>query len=396
VAIIDSGVLPSHPDLNVNRSLSESFVDDGFGPGPVYDGHGTHVAGIAGARVQYGGVMGMSPQAEIVDHRVFGPANDGGSIVSAGNAGDVVAAIVAAADKNCDVANLSLGFPPYVPGESFGGGPPGPIEQAPAGFIALTRTAHERAAQYALSKGMLPVASAGNSGVNMDATVPGYGTDPTVLPAEADGFVCVSATGPVGFGWGAPGVELPPYEPAVYTNYGPDAVDVSASGGNAAPPAQRQGTWFYDLVISTYTQPVGGGIEGGEIQPPATIEPTHAWLAGTSMSAPQVSGLAALMFSKNPGASPAQVREHIKATAKQLPVGQGGLTTAPGGSAPSETYRGAGHIDPVLAMSQPMGGSGGPGGSGGSGGSGGGGGSLGYVTGDDDEEDDGRNRRGGR
>lgn len=100
--VIDTGIDFSHPDLNVDTGRSRNFstgssANDG-------NGHGSHVAGIIGARDNSIGVVGVSPGATLVAVRVL---NNAGS----GTNSDVIAGVdyVAANGHAGDVANMSLG-----------------------------------------------------------------------------------------------------------------------------------------------------------------------------------------------------------------------------------------------------------------------------------------------
>ena len=100
--VIDSGIDLDHPDLNVDTNRSRNFStgsspDDG-------NGHGTHVAGIIGAKNNSIGVVGVSPGAKVVAVRVL---NNSGS----GSTSGVIAGVdyVAANGSDGDVANMSLG-----------------------------------------------------------------------------------------------------------------------------------------------------------------------------------------------------------------------------------------------------------------------------------------------
>jgi hypothetical protein len=412
IGVLDDGVLGAdpaesfgHPDLpNVRADLSANFTGDGNGPGPLNDDHGTHVAGTAAAADNGLGVVGVAPGAELVDLRVF-------SGIGA-STGDILAAMVYGATPvdaggaGCDVLNLSLGIPPIVPFDDPANAPSQwadpsvpyiAVEQSVVDFFDST---YGSAASFALDNGCLPVASAGNSGVNLSAPVSSEkqapalrfeGVDgvPSTYPAEAPGFLAVGATGPIGFGWPygdgaeevAPGLsvespiqtELFAEEPATYTNYGADAVDVTAAGGNYDIDAvvADVGGYFYDLVFST-------GIGNLDDSRPEDAQldsyvPSYAWKPGTSFSAPQVAGLAALLFGLDGDASPGEVRETIESTARQSRVGTAGQTTAPSaattvssdgdydGDQPSnpgsnpqtlapEDYRGNGHVDVRAAV----------------------------------------------
>ncbi|WP_135822443.1 S8 family peptidase [Halostella litorea] len=302
VAVIDSGVLETHPDLAgpLNVDLSRNFTDDGGDHNPVGDDHGTHVAGTIAADDTNGvGVTGTAPGAELVDCRVF--AAEGGAAF-----GDILAAVVYSAEVGCDAANLSLGAYP-VPrganGEFYG--------------KVLNRTM-----THANRQGTLIVAAAGNDGADLqhDGSV-------ISLPNEgAQGF-SVAATGPIGFGWGEDGLESPTHSPAYYTNYGTNAIDVAAPGGDVDRDATGSDQpWFNDLVLSTTFSDDADG-----------LTPSYGWKAGTSMAAPQVAGAAALVKSVNPDYSANQVDAALRRTAS-VPDGY------------DRAYYGAGYLDPLAAV----------------------------------------------
>ena len=310
VAVVDTGVYDGHPDLKdvVDDERSENFTTDSYDWRPNGAGdHGTHVAGIiAATNANDTGILGTAPETVIVSHRVFSGAM--------GATGDSLAALAAAADKGCDAANFSVGYPyPYVDPEEFP-------------WLLDIKEAYERVAAYAHKNGMTIVNSAGNDGLDMtpESTLS--------LPTEAEGVFGVSATGPIGFIWddkqksrevrAIHKLEDSIESPAFYTNYG-QGVDVSASGGDADLEAIADGVpgWYYDLVFSTIVQ---YDDEGNPV-------PGYGWKAGTSMSAPQVTGAYALVRSLRPDASPEEVENMIRETAE----------SAPGG----ELYHGAGHLD---------------------------------------------------
>lgn len=101
--IVDTGIDLDHPDLNVNTTLSKSFVD---GEVSVDDanGHGTHVAGTVAAINNEFGVIGVAPNAEVISCRVLG--SDGTGYFSW-----TIAALdyIATAASPGDVVNMSLG-----------------------------------------------------------------------------------------------------------------------------------------------------------------------------------------------------------------------------------------------------------------------------------------------
>ena len=101
VAVVDSGVLDTRPDLGGRLLPGHDSVDDDDSP-QGGNGHGTHVAGIVAANTGKGvAVSSVAPGAKVLPVRVLG---DDGSCTSE----DVVAGIDWAAANGADVINLSL------------------------------------------------------------------------------------------------------------------------------------------------------------------------------------------------------------------------------------------------------------------------------------------------
>lgn len=101
--VIDTGINLSHPDLNTTSSLHRNFVSRETSPEDL-NGHGTHVSGIIAARNNGIGVIGVTPDAQVVAVRVL---NRNGR----GSNSDVIAGVdyVAEVGQAGDVANMSLG-----------------------------------------------------------------------------------------------------------------------------------------------------------------------------------------------------------------------------------------------------------------------------------------------
>ncbi|MEE1772250.1 S8 family serine peptidase [Streptomyces sp. JV185] len=164
VAILDSGVDYTHPDLGGGLGKGHKVVGGhDFVNGdndPMDDnGHGTHVAGIvAGRAAKKGGVTGVAPGADLLAYKVMDA--DGSGYTS-----DIIAGMEAASDPanphRADVINMSLGGP------GDGTDPLG------------------RAATAAVRAGVVVVAAAGNDG-------PGKGT--VSSPGTADGVLSVGAS----------------------------------------------------------------------------------------------------------------------------------------------------------------------------------------------------------
>ena len=101
--VIDSGIQPDHPDLNVDTARSRTFLGRNTTPWDQ-NGHGTHVAGTIGARNQGTGVIGVAAGAPVVAVRVLDRRGSG-------TTSGVIAGVdyVAQNGRSGDVANMSLG-----------------------------------------------------------------------------------------------------------------------------------------------------------------------------------------------------------------------------------------------------------------------------------------------
>jgi subtilisin len=101
--IIDSGIDFTHPDLNADAARSKSFIN-GITSAADENGHGTHVAGIIGAKNNTVGVLGVASGASLVALRVFNKDGEGtlSSIIQA-------LSYVNSNAKAGDVVNMSLG-----------------------------------------------------------------------------------------------------------------------------------------------------------------------------------------------------------------------------------------------------------------------------------------------
>lgn len=258
IAVVDSGIPWGNPDLNVVGGV------DCTGSGTWEDalGHGTFVAGVAAARDDSRGVVGVAPGARLWAVKVM--AHDQTVTDASLLCGlDWVAQNAAV----IDVVNLSLGGP-GVDGECGGGR---------ADAVALEHAAICRI----VAAGVVAVASAGNSAA--DAT---YSN-----PAGFDEVITVSAStdtdGAPG-GWGGPA--------SCY----PDADDIFASYSDFGPPIDitAPGT----CIESTW------------------LNGQYAVGTGTSAAAPLVSGAAALVRAVHPDWAVEQVRQWLLATATPGPM----------------------------------------------------------------------------
>ncbi|HVL81892.1 MAG TPA: S8 family serine peptidase [Actinomycetota bacterium] len=144
IAVVDTGVDLSHPDLAANLVGGRNFVEPGQPPSDDH-GHGSHVAGIAAAVTDNGqGVAGTAPRAKVMPVRVLKAERDSqGRMTATGRLSDVDAGIRWAVDNGAHVVNLSLG------------------EQVRLSAVTGTSSL-DSAVNYAWSKGSVPVVASGN------------------------------------------------------------------------------------------------------------------------------------------------------------------------------------------------------------------------------------------
>jgi subtilisin family serine protease len=160
VAVIDTGVDGSHPDVAGRLTTGVSTLDGATVPGAGATdshGHGTHVAGIAAAGASDGvGIAGVAPTATIVPVKVLHPNGSGSS-------DDVARGIRWAVDDGADVLNLSL--------------------SSSSSSVAMTE-----AIDYAVAHGAVVVVAAGNGGTSGS----------TRYPAADDNTIAVAAIASTG------------------------------------------------------------------------------------------------------------------------------------------------------------------------------------------------------
>ncbi|MFJ3227298.1 S8 family peptidase [Streptomyces sp. NPDC086783] len=293
VAVIDTGVDDTHPDIapNFDRDASVNCVtgkpdttDGAWRPSAAESPHGTHVAGeIAGAKNGVG-ITGVAPGVKVSGIKVSTTA--GFFYTEA-----VVCGFVWAAEHGVDVTNNSYYTDPW-----YFNCKDDPDQRALVDAIT-------RASRYAEKKGAVNVAAAGNENYDLAAdeitdpsspndTTPGDRViDPSEcydIPTQLPGVVTVAATG-------AKGIK------SSFSNHGLGVIDIAAPGGDStryqtpAPPATS------GLILG----PLPGGGWG--------------YMAGTSMASPHVAGVAALIKSTHPHASAALVKALLYAEADATP-----------------------------------------------------------------------------
>ncbi|MGN6512691.1 MAG: S8 family serine peptidase, partial [Lysobacteraceae bacterium] len=310
VAVLDSGVSCQHPDIAPNLLAdSASFVPGEGVCHPINNAfnHGTHVAGIIASPDNGIGTIGVAPEAKILAVKVLSDASGSGSFAG------ILQGIVYAADHGADVINMSLGVTGGLP-----------VNGKDANDVAELVNATKRAVAYARARNALTVVSAGNDGMDLDHSsgVKLCDSDGScfvanlkAFPAELPNVVTVSATAPVGWAKAPTSTFLDHL--ASYSNFGTSAIDFAAPGGDSAYPGNEDCTfagitracWVFDLVFA----PGGYSVSGGQ------VFASYSWAAGTSMAAPHVSGVAALVIGKHGGTmAPAEVERILRASAEDL------------------------------------------------------------------------------
>jgi subtilisin family serine protease len=282
VCVLDSGIDPEHPDLAGKIDLAVSFSTDTTFAGNAdpldYNGHGTGTAGL----VSSNGIViaSVAPDVRLCSAKVLG---DSGS----GSFGDIFDAIIwAAAVAHADVINMSLGA--YIDLRE-----PGARE-----LVGIL----QHVLNFANRKGAVIVAAAGNEGIDLDH-------DPRrflSIPAQLNHVVSVGATGPV--------LQIDFDQLAWYSNFGGrSGIDLVAPGGNFDPDPTAP-FYDFDLVLTTCSQYAIPGIQGFDCElGDYLIE------AGTSASAPHVSGAAAVIESAlGGGSSPDRIEQCLENGANRV------------------------------------------------------------------------------
>jgi thermitase len=239
VAVLDTGVFWEHLDLQSSYMPGGyDWVNNDYDPRDD-SGHGSWVAGIIAAQTNNSyGVAGIA-QVSIISEKVLSGSGSG-------SISNVVSGILHASDLGVDIISMSLGTSAYS-------------------------NAMKDAVDYAVEKGCLLVAAAGNN----NRSIPHY-------PANFDNVVAVAAT----FG-------EPDDVKAPYSNYG-SWVNLSAPGGGEEIP-NRVPTFGEHWVIST-----------------SNVQGAFVSSYGTSAATPHVSGLAALYKSQYPNATNREIVEALK------------------------------------------------------------------------------------
>ena len=237
IAVLDTGIDPTHPDLNVVQSVS--FVT-GVTTGADDSGHGTHVAGIASGIGAANQVIGMAPGSRLWAVKVL--SSTGSGFVS-----DIIAGIDYVTEHAAEIKVVNMS----ISGTGSSDGQCGRVNSDP----------YHAAICGAVAKGVVFVVAAGNGAADARTAVPAAYEEVIAVSAIAD-------TDGLAGGQGAAASDGDADDAvARFSNFG-------SSVALAAPGVDVTSTWL-----------------GGT---------THS-LSGTSMAAPHVAGAVALYLAKYGG-----------------------------------------------------------------------------------------------
>jgi subtilisin family serine protease len=278
VAVVDSGIT-SHPDLdgqewrNIDGSVyGYDFIDNDpnpSDPNSLSDWHGTHVSGIIAAAANNIGVVGVAPGVKLLEVR--------GLSGSGGTSSGLIASLNWAA--GIDVPNVPKNMhPAQVINLSLG-------SEGITRCDSLTQAVMKNL--YALN--VTVITAAGNEGLKP------WGDATNSYPGNCSPTINVGSTGFTG-------------DRANYSDYGL-YVDISAPGGDADKPgsAPVDQTRLGDgtgMILSTYNS---GAPAANSSTPAGPADAVYDYLEGTSMAAPMVTGVVALIYSVKPTVTPHQI-----------------------------------------------------------------------------------------
>ncbi len=305
VGHIDTGVDAAHPDLAANLDAARSVSCVGGAPNADPQawrddsGHGTHTAAIIAAADNGPGIVGVAPNVRFA--AIKASVRQGTSDFFLPEA--VICSLVWAADNGVDVANNSYSTDATLMSGATQFCRDDPDERTIIEAIG-------RAVEWATSRGVTVVASAGNDNLDMS------GNECLRLPSELPGVVTVGGVAPDG-------------QKSSISNFGLGYIDVAGPAGEASalfPPPSGfiLSAWpSYLQVPRLLCDPVAAVCP----PPDGSGRSYYRFMAGTSQAAAHVSGVAALVVSRYGTSlklprgqmSPARVQAILEATADERP-----------------------------------------------------------------------------
>jgi subtilisin family serine protease len=270
VAVIDTGINKTHPDLNVagGRNFATFFTpSDNYEDG---NGHGTHVAGTIAALDNSNGAVGVAPGAKLYGVKVLSNSGIGYQSWIIKGIDWVTGRKAEFNDGSADgdpgidfaVANMSLG----------GSGTDG----------SCGSNAYHKAVCNSVSAGVTYAVAAGNSNADLQNFVPATYSEVLTVTAVSDSD-------------GVPGGQGA--APSCRTG---EKDDYAATFSNYATLASDQNHTIAAPGVCIYSTWKNGG---------------YNTISGTSMASPHIAGTAALYKANNPTATPAQVMTKLRSDA---------------------------------------------------------------------------------
>lgn len=271
IAIIDSGVNLSHPDLTLVTGYDFGDNDSNPEDNSAAAGHGTCCAGVAAAEANNGlGACGAAPACRIMPLKV---ANSAGSMYFSA----IVNAIYYAADNGANVISMSLGAA---------------ISSDPSTDAAIL---------YAYNAGVTILAATGNENKSTIS-----------YPAINANVIGVGAASPCGDRKRSSSL-LSEVNPGVSTDPRGYTCDGERWWGSNYGTTTANAAGAVDILAPTilYTTDIqgAGGYRSGDYEP---------YFNGTSCATPYAAGVAALIKSKNPAYTPAQIKSQLTSTAQDI------------------------------------------------------------------------------
>ncbi len=299
ILVNDSGVDGTHQDLEFGRNLKQNVLAatnlnavDGMLPYTVVEnvpntdatgGHGTHVAGIAGGtgRVSQGKYEGVAPGATLVGY------GSGAALLLLDVLSGFDYAITHQAEYNIRVITNSFGTTSDL-GTNVN----------PADPITL-------ATKRCTDRNIVVVFSAGNSGPGSSTITGQYKKAPWVI--------CVAAGDKLG--------RLADFSSrGVKSKGGSFTLDGTTYNWYDRPSVTAPGVAIISARAISPTGVLGTDADIATIEP--ALIPFYTTLDGTSMAAPHVAGIVALMLDANPALTPGQVKDILQKTAANIPARQ--------------------------------------------------------------------------
>ena len=272
VAVLDTGVDPAHPDIDIQTDNWKDFGSDNSSTPKDYGSHGTHVSGTIVGGNASGTYIGVAPESELWHGAVLTNCDSDGCT---GSFAQIINGTEWAVTNDADVISMSLGGDGYLDD-----------------FIDPISNARQA--------GSLPVVSIGNKGAGTSSS-----------PGNIYDSVAVGATNRTD---------------NVASYSGGETIDTSSAWGSNGPSDWPATYPVPDIVApgTNVTSSLPGGRYGNK--------------SGTSMAAPHVSGVAALIISNQTSdLSPDTIETRLTRTAVDLNADQ--------------TRQGSGRLDAFAAVS---------------------------------------------